>query len=310
MPPRQPSFEVEVEPPFRLDLTVWALRRRPLNQIDRWDGVTYRRTVFLEGAPVELAITQTGGMEAPRLQVQGSGSAFPTSLDIVRRILDRILGLDIDLEPFYAVAAKDARLDDLAVRFRGMRPPRFPTVFEALANGIACQQLSLEAGLTLLNRLVATYGQAPHSLPRAGKAFPQPTSLAGETADTLRGLGFSHSKGAALIEIASVVARREIDLDELGELADDVLRSTLDRLRGVGRWTAEYVLLRGYGRLNVFPGDDVGARNGLQRWLGLRQSLDYERTSSVLSRWRPYGGLIYLHLLLKYLEEKQLIAEA
>jgi DNA-3-methyladenine glycosylase II len=43
----------------------------------------------------------------------------------------------------------------------------------------------------------------------------------------------------------------------------------LRALRGAGRWTAEYVLLRGFGRLHAFPGDDVGARNNLQRWLGL-----------------------------------------
>jgi DNA-3-methyladenine glycosylase II len=74
-------------------------------------------------------------------------------------------------------------------------------------------------------------------------------------------------------------------------------------LRGVGRWTAEYVLLRGLGRINVFPGDDVGARNSLERWLHIRNKLDYERTQKVLSKWRGYGGLIFLHLLLKSLDE-------
>jgi hypothetical protein len=71
----------------------------------------------------------------------------------------------------------------------------------------------------------------------------------------------------------------------------------------VGRWTAEYVLLRGLGRLHVFPGDDVGARNNLRRWLSMGESLDYVGVSHVLTRWKAYSGLIYFHLLLGRLAE-------
>jgi DNA-3-methyladenine glycosylase II len=74
-----------------------------------------------------------------------------------------------------------------------------------------------------------------------------------------------------------------------------------DRL--LGRWTAEYVLLRGLGRTTVFPGDDVGARNNQERWLRLTNRLDYERVQKVLHKWKGYGGLIFLHLLLKSLDE-------
>jgi DNA-3-methyladenine glycosylase II len=76
----------------------------------------------------------------------------------------------------------------------------------------------------------------------------------------------------------------------------------LRTLRGVGRWTAEYVLLRGLGRLHVFPGDDVGARNNLQRWLGLLEPLDYEGAQRTLAQWAPFQGLVYFHLLLRSLQ--------
>lgn len=299
-----------MKPPFRLDLTVWALRRRSINQIDRWDGATYRRAVFVGDAPVEIAVTQVGSMDRPRLHIDVPGATSETSHKLhkcVHEVLNRVLGLDIDLAPFYGIATEDSRLNDLAVRFRGMRPPRFQTIFEALINGVACQQLSLEAGLTLLNRLAASYGQTPETPLGAGKAFPQPHELARSTIESLRTLGFSRSKGAAMIEIASAVERQDIRLDQFNSLDDAALQLRLDQLPGVGRWTAEYVLLRGYGRLDVFPGDDIGARKGLQRWLGLRQSLDYESTKKILRRWRPYAGLVYLHLLLKYLDEKEAI---
>ena len=56
-------------------------------------------------------------------------------------------------------------------RFRGMRPPRFPSIFEALLNGVACQQISLQAGLTLLNRFTHAFGEVP-GLPKEDRPFP------------------------------------------------------------------------------------------------------------------------------------------
>ena len=84
-------------------------------------------------------------------------------------------------------------------------------------------------------------------------------------------------------------------------MSDEAAVAELCRLHGVGRWTAEYALLRGLGRLHVFPGDDVGARNNLCRWLGLSEQLDYEKVARVLKRWKHFGGLIYFHLLLEKL---------
>ncbi|HEY5029750.1 MAG TPA: hypothetical protein VIK39_15185, partial [Candidatus Angelobacter sp.] len=72
----------------------------------------------------------------------------------------------------------------------------------------------------------------------------------------------------------------------------------LVRLKGVGRWTAEYVLLRGLGRLDIFPGDDVGARKKLAHFLGKRKPLDYEGVCKAVARWQPNAGLVYFHLLL------------
>ena len=72
-------LSLEPVPPFRLDLTVWALRRRTDNLIDRWDGSTYRRVVVLDNEPVEVAVTQTGPPDRPKLQVAATGSVSGAS---------------------------------------------------------------------------------------------------------------------------------------------------------------------------------------------------------------------------------------
>jgi DNA-3-methyladenine glycosylase II len=141
---RRIIFSVEPRPPFRLDLTVWAIRRRRGNLIDSWDGETYQRVLSVRGKPVLLSVTQQGPIDAPGLKVVASGergSALVRAAVVLA--LERLLGLQIDPSAFYELASKQRRMHELASRFRGLKPPRFPSVWEGVVNGIACQQLSL-----------------------------------------------------------------------------------------------------------------------------------------------------------------------
>ncbi len=298
------SFSIEPLPPFRLDLTVWALRRRANNCTDRWDGRVYRRILIVDGDTVEIAVEQAGHTQTPQLDLTVTGSCdVSRARAVVTPALERLLGFGIDLGNFFQIAADDSALAPLVQRFSGFKPPRFPTLFEALVNGIACQQVTLTLGILLLNRLAENFG--PSMMGGAGRAhaFPQPENLAGQDPANLRKLGFSRQKAQAIIELADAVAGGRLDLGSLDALKDDELVECLCRLRGIGRWTAEYVLLRGLGRLHVFPGDDVGARGNLRRWLDLAEPLDYAGVQRALDRWRPYAGLVYFHLLLKRLAE-------
>ena len=112
-----------------------------------------------------------------------------------------------------------------------------------------------------------------------------------------------------MIELARSITEEGLDLEGLAELPDEEAIECLCGLRGVGRWSAEYVLLRGLGRTHVFPGDDVGARKNLERWLNLVKPLDYAAVHRTLGRWHPYGGLVYFHLLLDRLAEAGFLAE-
>jgi DNA-3-methyladenine glycosylase II len=290
--------------PFRLDFTVWALRRRPRNEIDRWDGTTYRRIVRIGPRVTELAIRQSGSSAAPRVTVTATPPLL-TAADRreARSLVNRLLGLQVDLAGWYRLAHRDRRLADLADRFRGVKPPRFPTVFEALVNAFACQQLSLVVGLELLNRLAAVCDVSRRTGARVGYAFPAPHDVAGVTAVRYRAIGLSRQKVGALLALARGIDRGELDVEGLARHDDLEAASRLRELHGVGRWTSEYVLLRGLGRLQVFPGDDVGAQRNLARWLGRSSPLDYDGVGKVLEQWRPYAGMLYFHLLLDGLSQ-------
>ena len=126
------KFRLSPLPPFRLDLTAWTLRRQAENAVDRWDGSIFRRILLLGGAPSKVAVVQVAPPESPVLQVSVTGATATAGVKpAVAPILERMFGLHVDLNDFYRFAAGDSRLAPLAERFRGMRPPRFPTVFEA-----------------------------------------------------------------------------------------------------------------------------------------------------------------------------------
>jgi len=300
------TFELSPGPPFRLDLTAWVLRWRSHNLVDRWDGRTYQRVLVVQEEPVLVTVIQTRPVDAPRLHVRIRGKILDETGAVfaLKALLTRMLGLDVDLEKYYRMAAQDRRLQELIQPWRGVKPPRFPSAFEALVNAIACQQLSLTVGIHMLNRLAAAYGTGFREADEFIAAFPRPVDLARADLEKLRRLGFSRSKGHSLVDLAQGVIQGRINLEKLEALDDREAVKYLENLKGIGRWSAEYVLLRGLGRWRVFPGDDVGARNKLQTWLALPEPLTYQKVSRLLARWQPFGGLVYFYLLLSQLAKE------
>ena len=105
-----------------------------------------------------------------------------------------MLGLRIELDEFYRLASGDKRLGSLVEQFRGLKPPRFPGVFEGLVNAIACQQLSLTVGIELLNRVARRCGPAIQSDDSTEHGFPRAKDLLRLKPEAFRELGFSYRK--------------------------------------------------------------------------------------------------------------------
>ncbi len=293
--------ELPDEAPFRLDLTVWALRRRGHNQVDQYDGSWYRRVLAVDGAAMGVAVRQLGhGLE---VFVRGEPRAVtPEALRLVALTLVDTLGLSQELSGFY-LAPKEPWLEELASRFRGMRPPRFPSVFEAAVNAVVCQQVSLAVGIHLLNRLAARFGtRVPRATDGWGPGAPEMNAVAQADWESLRGLGLSGAKARSLVAIAQALGGADFAEDTLAAMPDQAVEDRLRSLPGIGRWSAQYVMLRGLGRWWILPGDDVGAQNALRRHFQLPGRPGYEEVQELTRAWPPYAGLIYFHLLLAGLE--------
>ena len=302
------TFWLDPLPPSRLDLTVWALRRRASNQIDQWDGTTYTRVLVFDGQPVKVTVSQPRASAPARLLVTATSRTPFTNLPVrIGGILERVLGCGTDISAFSDLASHDPTIADLARRFQGLKPPRFPSLFEAFLNAFACQQVSLDVGLLLLNRLAQRYGLTWENEQGTHAAFPEPEQLVNASEEQLRTLGWSRQKARAALELASLLAQDPAHFASLETLSNEEFCQAVLPLRGVGRWSAEYVLLRGLGRIDTFPGDDVGAQNNLKRLLALDEKLTYARIKELTARWQPYAGFVYFHLLLRALDQRGLL---
>lgn len=292
-------LQLPVTAPFRLDYTVAVVQRGPQNALDRWDGRCYRRLLIFRNKPYEICITQQQGSRAPILDVEIFAPRIdPAMRDDCISVVSRSLGLQLELAPFYQLAGCHPRLLALVRSFIGMRPSRFATLHEALVSAVACQQISLPVGIRFLNRLTESYGLAASRQPAAPRAFPTLEALAQLQPTDLRALGCSTRKGHTIIEVSRLLLEGQWHQEDSETMDDAAIHQRLCELPGIGPWTADYVLLRGLGRLGTFPVKDSGALNGIKAWLNLKKTPDEKHLHRILAPWRPYAGLIYFHLLL------------
>jgi DNA-3-methyladenine glycosylase II len=297
------AFSIRPAGAYRLDLTTWALRRRRANAIDRFDGRLYHRVLVIGSEPALLTLRQAGSQDEPILRavVEGPDSAIGNHKRL-KELTSRLLGTAVDTEPFYKLAEGDPFLAEF-VRFRGFRPPRFASIYEALINAICFQQLSLQVGVVLMNRLAQMCGLMIETEHGRFHSLPEPQALMRTSMKTLLELGFSNNKTKALLELAERAATDSKVFDIIANSEDEDAIAELETFRGIGRWSAEYVLLRGLGRLHIFPGDDIGFQNSLARLLKLSGRPKPLETRHIVEKWYPYGGMVYFQMLLARNEE-------
>jgi DNA-3-methyladenine glycosylase II len=303
------TFSLSVFYPFRLDLTVWALRRRKTNIVDQWDNNQYTRIIVFYSNPVKITVIQEGISTEPKIRVNLKSRKEITHKiqEEAELLLQRMLGIIVDLQPFYELASKNYMLKSLVSRFLGVKPPRFYSIFEGLINAISCQEITLDLGILMQNRLSENFGMKFIDNDITLYAFPRPEDLLEVSEEDIKKLGFSRQKTKAIKELAVAVFTKKIELTNIEKMGNNEAIAYLSDIRGIGRWSAEYVLLRGLGRLDTFPGDDIGAKNNLKRIFCLDSKPDYEEIKKLTSQWHPYEGLIYFHLLLEKLYLKGVI---
>lgn len=209
-------------------------------------------------------------------------------------LLRHLLGLQQDIEGFEARHGGHPQLGALLARQRGLRVAQAATPFEALSWAITGQQISLAAALSLRRRLILACGVAAgHGL----LCYPDARAVAALPVETLRQAGFSASKTRTLQSVAQQVLDGTLALDDwLLTRPIEVIRQRLLAVRGIGPWTVDYTLLRGYGWLDGSLHGDAAVRRALQGLLGSTQRIEAAQAQDWLATFAPWRALLAAHL--------------
>ena len=278
-----------VAAPFNLEATVRVLQRRPTNLIDVWEHQRYRRTLRIGGRLLLIEVENRGALDSPdlRLSILPRGIRSSERTEAVQ-ITSEILGLGVDSSPCERLAEALPALSGTALALRGMRPPRYPDFFETFANVIPFQQLSLEAGMSVTRELVQRFGDVLQLDGRRHLAFPSAEVIAGSRTASLRRCGLSTRKSLALRSIAKAIASGVLSAREIERLSSTEALQRLVQLPGIGAWSAALVLLRGFGRLDVFPEADAGVERSLTTLMRLRSRTSLGRVAARFGECRGY----------------------
>jgi DNA-3-methyladenine glycosylase II len=284
---------VGVTQPYRLDLTVSVLRRLSTNTVDilAADG-HYLRVLGGVQPPVVVRVAQERP-DALAVTIEGKASDHDRALAVVRRVL----GTDREVTYFDRAAKRIPWLRQLAAAMRGVKPPRYPTLWEACVNAVVFQQVSLVAASAILRRMISAMCVPVERHGVVLYAFPNAETFLGTGDDLLRAAGLSTNKSSTLRRLAKAIESGALDEASLENLPSPEASDRLRRIKGIGPWTATLILLRGLGRLDVFPMNDSSVLRNLAYVEGPTH-LDIDEVLDALGAQR---GMLY-YLLLARLE--------
>jgi DNA-3-methyladenine glycosylase II len=216
-----------------------------------------------------------------------------------------LFSLDHPIEQFYAQVRREPALRGSERRFRGLRLPRDASVYEALLHAIVGQQLSVRAANSIQRRLFELVGSYLDAGGVEVPCVPTPARLLSLSVDDLRRVGLSRAKASALRSLAAWASEQPPTSRELAAMTVASAVETLDRLRGVGRWTAENALLRGVGRPDIFVAGDLGVRVALEEYGVLARRRPEEEARAWAERNYPgWGSYATLYLWRKLVADR------
>lgn len=248
----------------------------------------------------ETQIIEVSSVDENHLIIRFLGAGKPTSKNLsaeVARYCLEWFDLDRDLSPFYAMAKDDPLLGEAVDSFYGLRIIGIPDLFEALCWGILGQQINLSFAYTLKRRLVEKFGRSVLHDGVTYWVFPSPADIAGLPVEELEGLRMTKKKSEYLIGVAQLMADGKLSKDRLLEIGDyKSAEKMLVKIRGIGPWTANYVLMRCLRYPSAFPIDDVGLQNAIKHRLDREKKPAKDEIMKLAVNWTNWESYATFYL--------------
>jgi len=256
-------------------------------------GQHIRKGIVLQGCPavVEIRLAQAEAHCSLLIDGPADGAQVVDLDDLARRLL----GLRMDVAAFEDRHGEHPELGMLILAQSGLRVPMAATPFEALTWAVTGQQINVGVASQLRRRLILL-GRRQHS---SGLwCHPDAQGVAQLNEAQLREAKFSVAKTQTILTISRLASEGKLPLDDwmAMPLAVPAMEAALLSIKGVGPWTANYTLLRGFGHADGSLHGDVAVRNALQRVLGQADKVSAAQTEAWLRQFAPWRSLVAAHL--------------
>jgi DNA-3-methyladenine glycosylase II len=292
-----PEVEFDITPPYDFALSLEFARCTRFEVRDSHGQNRLRRIMLIDGIPVFVEIGCDGGVERPRGILAWS---YPEGGRVTRSAIlqsaRRVICADLNLGPFYRRLSAAARRTAVLRNFRGLKPILTPTVFESAAWAIMGQQVNLTFAFALKMRLVEEFGRRFSLNGTDFFLFPTPDIISRADTAELRRLQFSARKAEYLLGISKSVSCGDLDLEALAGQTYGSAVASLVSIRGVGSWSANYILMRGAGHLDCLPLGDSGLHRAVRKLYRLKTVPDNTRVENLARIFRPYRTLFTWYL--------------
>lgn len=279
------TLRLDYRAPLAWDELLGFLGGRAIPGVEVVAGGSYRRAVELGGHAGWLAVTADDGRPALRAQV--STSLAPVLMDVASR-LRSLFDLDARPDAIAGALGRDRSLAPLLSARPGLRVPGAFDGFEAAVRAILGQQVSVRGATTLSGRVVERFGRPlPLSWDGPSRAFPTAAELAAAPVADVRAIGMPEKRAETIVALARAADAGDVDLSRGADPAE--LMDALQRIPGIGPWTAHYLAMRVARWPDAFPGGD----------LALRKALGVTTTRAAESRadtWRPWRAYAVMHM--------------
>ncbi|HEY5047593.1 MAG TPA: helix-turn-helix domain-containing protein, partial [Rhizomicrobium sp.] len=214
------------------------------------------------------------------------------SMAMLHAVALRMLGLANEVSGFETRANRDGRLSPLVARRKGLRLPLTSTGFDGLAWAIIGQQVNVKFATALRREVIRLAGEPVEGM----YAHPTAPRLAALDPKELTSRKFSRAKAEYLIGAARRVAEGGLDAETMGEGSAVAAEKSLRRIRGIGTWTARYMLMRGAGFADCAPAGDSALATALQRLHQTPARPDVKETEALMQEYSPHRTLATAHL--------------
>ncbi|CAG9621284.1 DNA-3-methyladenine glycosylase family protein [Sutcliffiella rhizosphaerae] len=205
--------------------------------------------------------------------------------------------LDFDLSGFYHLAEQDSVLKTVVPKYMGLRMIGIPDLFEAIVWAIMGQQINLSFAYTLKKRFVEQFGEGVTSAGETYWLFPTSERIASLKVEELKSLQFTTRKAEYILNIAKLMANGELSKKMLLQKeTNEQRRNVLLKIRGIGAWTADYVLMKCLHNPTSLPIADAGLHQALKKILMLEKKPTLEQIGQVAENWEGYQAYATFYL--------------